>query len=86
MSCTIITTKPNDVVANIHDRMLVILRQEDEEIWLDRDKFDSDLLQSLLIPYDSDKMRAYPVPAMVGSPKNDKPVPVLRRRVFLLNN
>ncbi|WP_409178192.1 SOS response-associated peptidase family protein [Brevibacillus fortis] len=21
MSCTIITTKPNDVVANIHDRM-----------------------------------------------------------------
>ncbi|MGK5506661.1 SOS response-associated peptidase family protein [Brevibacillus formosus] len=46
MSCTIITTKPNDVVANIHDRMPVILRQEDEEIWQDRDKFDFDLLLS----------------------------------------
>ncbi|MFG0235418.1 hypothetical protein [Brevibacillus brevis] len=29
--------------------MPVILRQEDEGIWLDREKFDSDLLQSLLV-------------------------------------
>ncbi|MFG0216455.1 SOS response-associated peptidase [Brevibacillus porteri] len=72
-TCTIITTKPNDVVADIHDRMPVILRQEDEGIWLDREKFDSDLLQSLLVPYDSDMMRAYPVSTMVGSPKNDLP-------------
>ncbi|WP_255653725.1 SOS response-associated peptidase family protein [Brevibacillus sp. DP1.3A] len=74
MSCTIITTKPNDVVAaDIHDRMPVILRHEDEGIWLDREKFDSDLLQSLLVPYDHEQMKAYPVPAMVGSPKNDTP-------------
>lgn len=72
-SCTIITTKPNDVVADIHDRMPVILRHEDEGVWLDREKFDSDLLHSLLVPYDSNMMRAYPVPAMVGSPKNDIP-------------
>lgn len=72
-TCTIVTTKPNDVVADIHDRMPVILRQEDEGIWLDREKFDSDLLQSLLVPYDSDMMRAYPVSTMVGSPKNDLP-------------
>lgn len=31
-TCTIITTKPNDVVADIHDHMPVILRQEDEAI------------------------------------------------------
>ncbi|MGG4453808.1 SOS response-associated peptidase [Brevibacillus porteri] len=72
-TCTIVTTKPNDVVADIHDRMPVILRQEDEGIWLDREKFDSDLLQSLLVPYESDMMRAYPVSTMVGSPKNDLP-------------
>lgn len=72
-TCTIVTTKPNDVVADIHDQMPVILRQEDEGIWLDREKFDSDLLQSLLVPYDSDMMCAYPVSTMVGSPKNDLP-------------
>lgn len=72
-SCTIITTKPNDVVANIHDRMPVILNEQDEAIWLDREKFDADLLQSLLMPYDHDQMRAYPVAPMVGSPKNDMP-------------
>ncbi|WP_429845606.1 SOS response-associated peptidase [Brevibacillus sp. FIR094] len=72
-TCTIVTTKPNDVVADIHDRMPVILRQEDEGMWLDREKFDSNLLQSLLVPYDSDMMRAYPVSTMVGSPKIDLP-------------
>ncbi|GIO09690.1 putative SOS response-associated peptidase YoqW [Brevibacillus reuszeri] len=72
-TCTIITTKPNDVVQDIHDRMPVILKKQDEQLWLDREKFDADLLQSLLVPYDHDQMRAYPVPAMVGSPKNDLP-------------
>lgn len=72
-TCTIITTQPNEVVKDIHDRMPVILRQEDEGVWLDREKYDADLLQSLLVPYDATQMRAYPVSAMVGSPKNDAP-------------
>jgi putative SOS response-associated peptidase YedK len=72
-TCTIITTQPNEVVADIHDRMPVILRREDESIWLDREKYDADLLQSLLVPYDAGQMRAYPVSMIVGSPKNDFP-------------
>ncbi|GED59194.1 putative SOS response-associated peptidase YoqW [Brevibacillus formosus] len=72
-SCTIITTKPNEVVADIHDRMPVILKKQDEQLWLDREKFDADLLQSLLVPYDHDQMRAYPVATIVGNPKNDQP-------------
>jgi putative SOS response-associated peptidase YedK len=72
-TCTIITTQPNEVVADIHNRMPVILRQEDEDLWLDRDRFDPELLRSLLVPYESGQMRAYPVPAIVGSPKNDVP-------------
>lgn len=72
-SCTIITTKPNEVVADIHDRMPVILREEDEAMWLDREKYDAELLRSLLIPYDPEEMRAYPVPTLVGNPKNDVP-------------
>ncbi|EST51840.1 hypothetical protein T458_26120 [Brevibacillus panacihumi W25] len=72
-TCTIITTRPNSVVADIHDRMPVILKQEDESFWLDRERYDAALLQSLLVPYDPVQMRAYPVSAMVGSPKNDVP-------------
>ncbi|WP_035297071.1 SOS response-associated peptidase [Brevibacillus thermoruber] len=72
-TCTIITTRPNEVVADIHDRMPVILRPEDEDLWLDREKYDPDLLQSLLVPFDPGQMRAYPVPTIVGSPKNDFP-------------
>lgn len=72
-TCTIITTKPNEVVKDIHNRMPVILRQQDESTWLDREKFDADLLQSLLVPYDREQMRAYPVSAIVGSPRNDVP-------------
>jgi putative SOS response-associated peptidase YedK len=72
-TCTIITTKPNEAVANIHDRMPVILRPEAEDLWLDRERFDPELLRSFLEPYDAAEMRAYPVPALVGNPRNDVP-------------
>jgi putative SOS response-associated peptidase YedK len=72
-TCTIITTRPNEVVADIHDRMPVILRPEDEDIWLDRETYDAELLLSLLAPYDAGQMRAYPVSAIVGNAKHDRP-------------
>jgi putative SOS response-associated peptidase YedK len=72
-TCSIITTKPNKLMEPIHDRMPVILRREDEGIWLDREKQDVDLLQSLLVPYPEEEMYAYPVAAMVGNVRNDVP-------------
>ncbi|MGG1664470.1 SOS response-associated peptidase [Brevibacillus sp. NRS-1366] len=72
-TCTIITTKPNELVAEIHDRMPAILKREDESVWLDRNVQDGDLLESLLSSYDKDQMMAYPVPALVGNVKNDLP-------------
>lgn len=36
-SCTIITTKPNKLLATIHNRQPVILRKQDEQTWLDPD-------------------------------------------------
>jgi len=72
-TCTVITTQPNELVRPIHDRMPVILRREDEAIWLDRDKQDVELLQSLLLPYPEAELYAYPVAALVGSVKNDLP-------------
>ncbi|WEK54763.1 MAG: SOS response-associated peptidase [Candidatus Cohnella colombiensis] len=70
-TCTIITTTPNDLMADIHDRMPVILRPEDEAFWLDRSNADTAGLTSLLRPYDAAAMRAYPVSSIVGNVKND---------------
>ncbi|MGZ4107008.1 MAG: SOS response-associated peptidase [Tumebacillaceae bacterium] len=72
-TCTILTTRPNELMSPIHDRMPVILRREDEAIWLDREKQDAELLQSLLVPYPQEEMRAYPVHSMVGNVKNEVP-------------
>jgi putative SOS response-associated peptidase YedK len=70
-SCTIITTTPNVVVADIHDRMPVILAEDAAKTWLDRDVDNTELLTSLLVPYPADQMTAYPVGDIVNSPQHD---------------
>lgn len=70
-TCTIITTRPNSLMEDIHDRMPVILRPEDEALWLNRNHNDVDALTSLLTPYAADEMKAYPVSPLVGNVKND---------------
>lgn len=72
-SCTIVTTRPNSLMEDIHDRMPVILRPEDEEMWLDRTIEEPEMLQQLLKPYDADKMEAYEVSTEVNSPRHDSP-------------
>jgi putative SOS response-associated peptidase YedK len=47
---TVITTTPNEVVAELHDRMPVILKPRDYEHWLKREQDDS-LLRCLIRPY-----------------------------------
>lgn len=77
-TCTVITTAPNRLVADIHDRMPVILRPEDEQVWLDRDQRDVRQLQFLLRPFPEEEMEAYPVSPMVGDVKNDDPECIVR--------
>jgi putative SOS response-associated peptidase YedK len=72
-SCTIITTTPNSLVENIHDRMPVILHPKDEALWLDRNVQDTALLLPLLKPFPAEKMRAYAVSTKVGNAKYDVP-------------
>ncbi len=47
----LITTTPNDLVAPVHDRMPVILRRADEDLWLDPRVTNTDALQHLTQPY-----------------------------------
>ncbi|MEK5464084.1 SOS response-associated peptidase [Paenibacillus sp. FSL R7-0210] len=70
-TCTIITTTPNSLMADIHDRMPVILRSEDKADWLERDNDDVESLLKLLRPYDASKMRAYKVPSAGGNVRNN---------------
>jgi len=53
---SILTTTPNSLVAQIHDRMPVILPIEVEDIWLDPMIQDFALLKSLICPYDESQM------------------------------
>lgn len=72
-STVILTTAANELTAPIHDRMPVILRREDEALWLDRTKRDLTALKALLRPYDASVMRAYPVSPAVGNVRSDGP-------------
>ncbi|MFB5660451.1 SOS response-associated peptidase [Alteribacillus sp. HJP-4] len=70
-SCTIITTQANAFMKELHDRMPVILDEQGQHIWLDRQEKDVHYLSSLLEPYPSENMTAYTVSTIVNSPKND---------------
>jgi putative SOS response-associated peptidase YedK len=72
-SCTIITTEANELVDEVHHRMPVILPPEDYELWLDPDFEEKEALTSLLRPYPSGGMEAYPVSRRVNSPSNNAP-------------
>jgi putative SOS response-associated peptidase YedK len=69
---TIITTNPNLLVGEIHDRMPVILNREAEELWLS-DKLSESDIQTLLKPYDSAKMSYYQAHKVVNSAAYDYP-------------
>jgi putative SOS response-associated peptidase YedK len=70
---TILTTAPNALMSEIHNRMPVILRREDEDDWLDPANSEPEHLLPLLRPYPASEMAAYPVSRMVNSPANDAP-------------
>ncbi|CAG7651795.1 SOS response-associated peptidase [Paenibacillus allorhizosphaerae] len=72
-SCSIITIEPNQLMEKIHNRMPVILPKENEEAWLEPKTTDTDFLKTLLTPYSSKEMEAYPVSNIVGNVKNDIP-------------
>jgi putative SOS response-associated peptidase YedK len=76
-SFTIITTEPNQLLQNIHNRMPVILPPDAYLPWLQEGESDSELLKSFLKPFPGEAMEAFPVSRAVNSPQNDTPECVL---------
>jgi putative SOS response-associated peptidase YedK len=72
-SCTIITTAANATMAQIHDRMPVILPPEAWDTWLDRDNDDLELLGKLLVPAPPELIVLRPISTAVNSVRNDGP-------------
>ncbi|PUB16708.1 SOS response-associated peptidase [Paenisporosarcina sp. OV554] len=70
-TCTILTTEPNDLMSTIHDRMPVILKQADEQSWLNPAVKTIDDLKPFLIPLENGLLEAYEVSDKVNSPKNN---------------
>jgi putative SOS response-associated peptidase YedK len=87
-TCTILTTAPNQLLADVHDRMPVILSSENYDLWLDpgvpgtrgvrvlgwEPGFrDAAAATELLKPYDARQMRRYAVSNRVNNVANDDP-------------
>jgi putative SOS response-associated peptidase YedK len=70
-SCTILTTTPNSLLSDIHDRMPVILSPDNYDLWLDPTFRDTASLAGMLKPFDPSMMRRYPVSNKVNQVQND---------------
>jgi putative SOS response-associated peptidase YedK len=70
-SCTILTASPNSLVADIHDRMPIILSPDNYDLWLDPAFRDTASLSGMLKPFDPALMRRYPVSTRINQVQND---------------
>ena len=72
-SFAIITTTPNKLIADIHNRMPVILKENEYDQWIDRRNTNVEALKKLLIAYDQSEMEAYPVSSYVSNSRHEGP-------------
>ena len=70
-TCSIMTTAPNALTEDVHDRMPVILSPENYELWLDPGFTDITAVLEMLKPYEASQMKRYPVSARVNAVAND---------------
>lgn len=72
VSFAILTTEPNALMRELHDRMPVILPRDEYGRWLEA-RLEADAASRLLCPYPDDDLVAYPVGVRVNNPGFDDP-------------
>lgn len=72
-TATIVTCAANETLAEIHDRMPVIVQPDHYDAWLDSGKIEAKQAAALAGPAPADFLEAYEVSARVNSVKNDGP-------------
>jgi putative SOS response-associated peptidase YedK len=69
----IITTGPNELMTPIHNRMPVILNDNDLTLWLETGIKEFHIVFELLDPYPANEMNAYIVSTAVNNSRSDTP-------------
>jgi len=72
-TCTVLTTRAEDAVGHIHDRMPLLVEPERYAAWLDPGTSDPDELLGLLVPAAPGRLEAYPVSTQVNNVRNNGP-------------
>lgn len=70
-SCSILTTAPNSLLSDVHDRMPAILEAGHYDVWLDPGFRDAKSLLEMLQPFAPASMKRYPVSTRVNAVAND---------------
>lgn len=73
LTFTIITTPPNELCADVHDRMPAILDGDDAQAWLETPPEATEALLELLRPFPAERMEAWPVSRAVNDARFDGP-------------
>jgi putative SOS response-associated peptidase YedK len=71
LTCSIVTTRANGMMAPVHDRMPVMLAEDEWDTWLDVRIHDTAALEPLLEPPPDDLLEMWPVSARVNKADND---------------
>jgi len=72
-TCTVLTTRAEDDLGHIHDRMPLLVDREAYASWLDPTQADPDVLHGLLVPAAPGRLQAYPVSTLVNNVRNNGP-------------
>jgi putative SOS response-associated peptidase YedK len=72
-TCTVLTTRAEDSVGHIHDRMPLLVEPARYDAWLDPAHGDVDDLKRLLVPAAPGRLEAYPVSTAVNNVRNNGP-------------
>lgn len=70
---TIVTTTPNEALADLHDRMPVVVAEDAWDRWLDASTADPGELLGLLVPNEDVALEVYAVPRHVNDVRRDGP-------------
>ena len=72
-SFTILTTRPNELVARIHNRMPVMLTDEDARRWLAPGPMTKEALARFVEPFPAGRMRSFRVNPLLNSVRQESP-------------
>jgi putative SOS response-associated peptidase YedK len=72
-TCVIVTTRANDLLLPVHDRMPVLLPESAWSTWLDPENEDVAALTALLVPAPDADLELWPVSTAVNKPEHTGP-------------